>query len=123
MSSVVEVDDIVSKFNMGHLPMKTKFDANIWLYRASKVVTSKIECCQSDFYYRIPTIQVGRYLTTTCHFLIYPSYPFLIKRVITGWITLLVMEDGEFSLIFVQVINPIIIKVAAKSSYVTHPLN
>ena len=43
-----------------------------------------------------------------------------IKCVIAQWITLLVMEDGGCSLTYVKEIDPNIIKVAAKSSCITH---
>ena len=46
-----------------------------------------------------------------------------IKRVIAWWIALLVMEDGGCNLIFAKVTNPNIIKVAAESIRITHPLN
>ena len=46
-----------------------------------------------------------------------------IKRVKARWIALRIMEDGGCSLIHVKVTNPNIIKVAAKSPCITHPLN
>ena len=52
-----------------------------------------------------------------------PSSGTRIKRVITRWITLLIMEDAECSLTFVKVANQNIIMAAAKPPCFTHPPN
>ena len=46
-----------------------------------------------------------------------------IKRVITRWIGLLIIEDDGCSLAFAKVTNPNIIKGVDKSPYISHPPN
>ena len=53
----------------------------------------------------------------------FPSFGTRIKRVVVGWITLLIMEEGGCSLTFAKFTNPKIVNAAAKSSCITHPLN
>ena len=45
-----------------------------------------------------------------------------VKHVISRWIAILIMEDGGCRLTFVKMTNPNVIKVATKSSCITHPL-
>ena len=52
-----------------------------------------------------------------------PTLSTKFKCVIAWWITLFIMEDGGYSLIFAKVTNANIIKVAIKSPWITHTLN
>jgi hypothetical protein len=50
---------------IGHMPMKTKFSANIGCVVSLKLHVRRM-LPESVFHYRMPTIQVGRHLTITC---------------------------------------------------------
>ena len=52
-----------------------------------------------------------------------PSLGTKIKFVIAQWIALHIMEDDEHSLTFVEVTNPNIIKILAKSPCIIYPLD
>ena len=55
--NVVQVDNIISGFYMGHFPIETKVQRQYWLCHVSEVVTWKMKCCRIVFFhYRIPAI-------------------------------------------------------------------
>ena len=81
--------------------MKPKMNVNIgcvmslkWSHERQKVV---------KLFFIIEYPQVGRHLTTTCHLLICPPRTQNIKRVISRWVALLIMEDDGCTLTFANV--------------------
>ena len=52
-----------------------------------------------------------------------PNLPTKINHARAQWVVLPIMEDDGCRLIYVKVTNPNIIKVLAKSTCITHPLN
>ena len=90
------------------------------------MVTCKINknVAELDFQNRIPTIL--RSWSTSHNHMLPPNLPTWcteIKCDKARWIALLNMEDGGYSLTFMKVINPNVIKVVAKSPCITRLVN
>ena len=69
------LDNITSRFYMGDLPMKPKFNANINCVMSLRWGRVRWNVAELYYYHRIPTIQVGQHLTTTYRLLICPPRP------------------------------------------------
>ena len=93
------MDETISKFYMGHLPMKTKFHTNVGCDVSLKWSRVILNVVGLAFHYRIPHYKLvmlsPNVLTSSTKF----------ERVIVRWIALLIMEDGGCSLTFVNTTN------------------
>ena len=114
---------LISKFYKAHLPMRTKFDANIGCDMSLK--WSHVRQNVAELVFSIWNTHKTSWSAPHNHMLS-PNLATLgtrIKHVITRWIAFLNMNDGGCSLIYVKVTNPNFIKEVAKSPCITHPPN